>query len=200
MSFNQQILATFIGAGASFLIAMILFYLKEGYKTKKERINMYENLRKEILYNIQTIERILSYIEKRWERISSYHKMDQKEKQHVNFEDYMKNPILYEKFRISTKIIETFFKQGKIFDIIEPDELYQIEFLIDYSNIKNVDLDEWEKEYFINNRLPTIMDSQRLIELKSIEETIKELNEIALRIETKISRIETQGILKTFFY
>lgn len=200
MTFKEQFLATFIGAGIAFLFAMILFYFKEGHKAKKEKITMYENLRKEILYNSQTLERILSYIKKRWERIGKYHDMDQQEKQNVNFDDYMKKPILDENFKISTKIIETFFKQGNIFDIIEPDELYQIEFLIEYPKIKNADLNKWEKEYFNNNRLPTIMDSQRVIELKSLEERIKELTEISVEIEKKGLRIEDQGILKTFFF
>jgi len=199
MSFTEQILATFIGTGAGFLTAMFLFFFKERYKYKKEKISVFENLRKEILYNIQTLERILIYIEKRWKRIGKYHEMDQIEKQNIVYDDYMKKPILDEKFKISKNIIKTFFKQGKIFDIIEPDQLYQIQFLFEIPEIRNSNLDKWEKEYFQNNRLPTNIDSQRIIELKSLEEKIKELNEIALGIEKKKIKIETQGLLDTFF-
>lgn len=196
MTFKEQIVSTFIGSGAGFLTAMFIFVIKEKYKTKNEKISMYENFRKEIIYNIATLEEILNYIEKRWKRIANYHQMRDQDKQHITFRDYLKFPIIDDEFILSKKITKSFFNQGKIFDIIEPEELKDIEFFLKSSLINDGELDNWESEYFYRQHLPTAMDSRRHIALAALKLNIETLKEISIKIEKKRIRTENQNIFQ----
>ena len=56
MTFEQQIISTFIGALAGFIFSIFLFYLTEKWKNSKIHRDLSTNLQKEFDYNINFLE------------------------------------------------------------------------------------------------------------------------------------------------
>lgn len=71
MTYTQQIIATLIGTLGGFIVALLMFYIKESFQSKKKEETLLKNLSYELDYNINLLGKYVEDLTKCIEKVSS---------------------------------------------------------------------------------------------------------------------------------
>jgi len=71
MTFSQQIIATFVGSLAGFIFAILLFYLTEHIKSRRQKSKSIAGLKKEFAYNFLLIDKWIDETEQILRKVAS---------------------------------------------------------------------------------------------------------------------------------
>ncbi len=117
MTFEQQIVDTFIGALAGFIFSISLFYLTEKWKNNRVNKDLSDNLQKELEYNSNFIEGYKEDFEKLIRKITA------NDRQIFTIFRFNKLQRLF--------LLETFNK-GLLYKYLSADEINNLDAMLDY--------------------------------------------------------------------
>lgn len=139
MTFEQQILSTFIGALAGFIFSIFLFYLTEKFKINKTNKDLSNNLQKELNHNISFLENYKDEFEKIIRKISANDKQ------------------IFTTFRFNKLrrlfILEALNK-GLLYKYLSSEEIDELDAMLDYFNVSMDQIHYRYVENYINNTMP----------------------------------------------
>jgi hypothetical protein len=148
MTFEQQIISTFIGALAGFIFSIFLFYFTEKWKNNKANENLSFNLQKELDYNINFIEGYGDEFEKLIRKVATYDKQ------------------IFTAFRFNKLqrlfILEAF-NRGLLYKYLSSEEVNDLDAMLDYFNISMNQIHYGYVEDYKSDRVSQ-QDSLRIFE------------------------------------
>ncbi len=146
MTFEQQSLATFIGALAGFVFSIFLFYLTEKWKNNKANKDLSNNLQRELAYNSNFIESYKEDFEKLIRKIAA------NDRQIFTIFRFNKLQRLF--------LFESFNK-GLLYKYLNSDEINDLDGMLDYFSISINQIHWGYLDYYKNSRVPQQISLQR---------------------------------------
>lgn len=146
MTFEQQIIATFIGALAGFIFSISLFYLTEKWKNNKANKDLSDNLQKELDYNSNFIEGYKEDFEKLIRKITA------NDRQIFTIFRFNKLQRLF--------LLEAFNK-GLLYKYLSADEINKLDAMLDYFTISMNQIHYGYVEDYRNNMVSQQISLQR---------------------------------------
>ena len=111
MTFDQQILATFIGSVLGFIFAIVLFYITEKIKQKKAMSETKKNLKREFGFNISLLTEWTTKLDKVLRQVTAD---DHDVFEYFRYSDFQR------------VFIHTAFQQGILYDSFSDDDFYTL--------------------------------------------------------------------------
>lgn len=112
-----DVIGTFLGAIVGFIFALILFFLKEYYKERKDKKNIIKSLKREFEYNLSVFNT--------WIEVLRSHKQDVKSGLFKENAGYVIN-----KIKFQSTVLDSIFSKGGIYDIFELKDIEYLYYLL----------------------------------------------------------------------
>lgn len=139
MTFEQQIISTFIGALAGFIFSIFLFYFTEKWKNSRINKDLSNNLQKEFDYNINFLDGYKDEFEKLIRKITA------NDRQIFTVFRFKKLQRLF--------ILEAFNK-GLLYKYLNSEDINELDAMLDYFNSSMDQVHYGYIENYINNKAP----------------------------------------------
>lgn len=166
---EQTIIASFIGYFFGFIFSLIIFYLKENFKTQETKNQLTVNLQRELKFNIKFLQ---IYKRELNELINK-----------INLDEELENATFsYDKVR--TLFIVKAFDEGFLYDPLQTKDIVEIGYMVKFFDKRsNEYANNLVKQYETNQ-----IDKEEILEsfeqeLEFIEKYLKLLNEIKPKLK-----------------